>query len=222
MTPVTLFSDDYSGNRSKQYTPYESWSMNFVAMSFEGRTKRENTFFIRTAPKTDGANALTVIPCIADDIKDLEKGTLTFSEEENETVLVTAPLLFILAENPAHSNVCGILGSTTVFPCRKCYYRNIKKAKNKDYTVSVNILNILANIRTKKDYKDALDANIIIDDAVEYSISAKNLSFRNLGSERLSNIESYNPARDTLMEISYTILLGVGKYLVNHLFKINF
>lgn len=220
VTPITLFSDDYSGNKSKQHNPYESWSMNFAAMSFEDRTKRENTFFIWTAPKTDGINALTVIPYIADDLKDLEKGRLMFSAEENELVLVTAPLLFILADNPAHSNICGILRLTTLYPCRKCYFRNIKKLKNKDYSVSADTLNSFSNIRTKKDYQDALDVNKVIEGAIKYPVAAKNLSFRNLGSERLLDLESYNPARDTPVEVLRTILLGVGKYLINHLFKV--
>ncbi|KAI7891101.1 uncharacterized protein EV154DRAFT_91175 [Mucor mucedo] len=221
VTPITLFSDDYSGNMSKQHNPYESWSMNFAGLPFEDRSKRENTCFIWTAPKTDGINALSIIPFIVDDLKILEKGVLMYSAEENEMILVTAPLMFIMADNPAHSDICGILGMTTVFPCRKCYFRNIKKRKNEIYAVTPEQLLAKYNNRTKGDYVLALDPNAVITNAVEFPVAAKLLSYRNLGgSERLLELASYNPAEDTPVEILHTILLGVGKYLVNHLIKV--
>lgn len=221
VSPITLFSDDYSGNMSKQHNPFESWSMTCAAMPFSMRTKRENTFFIWTGPKKGGVNALSIIPFIVDDLKEMEKGKLMFSVEENEVVLVTAPLVFILADNPAHSDICGILGLTTVFPCRKCYFRNHKKKKNAPYNVPINMLTRNYNRRTKEDYVTASnDEKALIVDAVEYPLTAKLLSYRNLGSERLLELDSYDPGQDTPVEILHTILLGVAKYLVNHLIKV--
>lgn len=221
VSPITLFSDDYSGNMSKQHNPFESWSMTCAAMPFGMRTKRENTFFVWTGPNKSGVNALSIIPFIVDDLKEMETGKLMFSAEDNEMVLVTAPLIFILADNPAHSDICGILGLTTVFPCRKCYFRNHKKKKNESYNVSIDMLNRNYNRRTKEDYIAAShDEKAIIEDAVEYPLAADLLSYRNLGSERLLELDSYDPAQDTPVEILHTILLGVAKYLVNHLIKV--
>ncbi|KAI7890774.1 uncharacterized protein EV154DRAFT_481904 [Mucor mucedo] len=198
VTPITLFSDDYSGNMSKQHNPYESWSMSFAGLPFEDRWKWENTCFIWTVPKTDGINALSIIPFIVDDLKILEKGVLMYSAEENEMVLVTAPLMFIMANNPAHSDICGILGMTKVFPCRKCYFRNIKKRKNEIYAVTPEQLLAKYNVRTKGDYVLALDPNAVITNAVEFLFAAKLVSYRNLGgSDRLLQLASYYPAEDT-------------------------
>jgi hypothetical protein len=66
----------------------------------------------------------------------LEKGVFVYSAEEKEMVVVTDPLNFILADNPAHSDICGIIGLTTSHLCRKCYFMN-KKKRNQDYDVSV-------------------------------------------------------------------------------------
>ncbi|KAI7890759.1 uncharacterized protein EV154DRAFT_481888 [Mucor mucedo] len=227
-SPLKRNKCDSNGNivqnqyyKVKQYNPYESWFMNSAGLLFEDRSKRENACFIWTAPKTDGINALNIIPFIVDDLKVLEKGVLMYSAEEKEMVLVTAPLMCIMADNPAHSDICGILGMTTVFPCRKCYFRNIKKRKNEIYAVTPEQLLAKYIVRTKDDYVLALDHNAVIANAEEFPVGAKLLSYRNLdGSERLLELASYNPAEDTPVEILHTILLDIGRYLVNHLIKV--
>lgn len=219
--PVSLFTDDYSGNSSKQHNPFESWSMTCAAMPYSLRMKRENTFFIWTDSKKRGLTGLSVIPFIVDDLKKMETGKLMYSAEEDEIVLVTAPLTFILADNPAHSDICGILGLTTLFPCRKCYFRNNKKKKNEPYTVPLASLKKRYKRRTKAHYIAAsINDKVIIPDAVEHPLSAKALSYRNLGSEMFLVLESYDPAQDTPVEILHTILLGVAKYLVKHLIQV--
>ncbi|KAL0074921.1 hypothetical protein J3Q64DRAFT_1776641 [Phycomyces blakesleeanus] len=58
IVPIILFTDDTSGNRSKQYNPFESWK--------------------------DGANGMSLLPAIVDDFKKLKKGVKMFSAEDNE------------------------------------------------------------------------------------------------------------------------------------------
>ncbi|CAO3599404.1 unnamed protein product [Absidia cylindrospora] len=43
IVPLILFTDDTSGNSSKQYNKYDNWSMVCGALSFEARNNRENT-----------------------------------------------------------------------------------------------------------------------------------------------------------------------------------
>ncbi|KAG0803512.1 hypothetical protein G6F20_013462 [Rhizopus arrhizus] len=104
--PIIFFTDDTSGGSSKQHIPYESWSMTYAALPLEERGRRENTMFIGCAPKSDGINAMHFIPALVADMKALEKGVAMFSGEHNETVLVKAPVMFISADNPAHSDIC--------------------------------------------------------------------------------------------------------------------
>ncbi|KAG1456530.1 hypothetical protein G6F56_006808 [Rhizopus delemar] len=49
VAPITLYSDDTSGNRSKQYNNYDNYLMNMAAMEYRERTKRENNFFLCTS-----------------------------------------------------------------------------------------------------------------------------------------------------------------------------
>ncbi|KAG1031621.1 hypothetical protein G6F25_011963 [Rhizopus arrhizus] len=105
IVPIIFFTDDTSGGSSKQHIPYESWSMTYAALPLEERGRRENTMFIGCAPKSDGINAMHFIPAQVADMKALEKGIAMFSGEHNETVLVKAPVMFISADNPAHSDI---------------------------------------------------------------------------------------------------------------------
>ncbi|KAG1320243.1 hypothetical protein G6F63_014357 [Rhizopus arrhizus] len=129
IVPIIFFTDDTSGGSSKQHIPYESWSMTYAALPLEERGRRENTMFIGCAPKSDGINAMHFIPALVADMKALEKGVAMFSGEHNETVLVKAPVMFISADNPAHSDICGIQQQTTLYFCRKCYVRKSSKKK---------------------------------------------------------------------------------------------
>ncbi|OAD75367.1 C2H2-type zinc finger transcription factor [Phycomyces blakesleeanus NRRL 1555(-)] len=88
IAPVILFLDDTSGNTSKQFNPYESWTMKCAALSFEERCSIENILFISAIPK---------------------------KKEDNAYVLVVSPLLWIEADTPCHSELCS-LDRDTVIP----------------------------------------------------------------------------------------------------------
>ncbi|OBZ82690.1 hypothetical protein A0J61_09263 [Choanephora cucurbitarum] len=46
ISPIILFTDDTSGNSSKQFNAYESWSMRCASMSFKDRSSIENFHFL--------------------------------------------------------------------------------------------------------------------------------------------------------------------------------
>ncbi|OAD74362.1 hypothetical protein PHYBLDRAFT_67716 [Phycomyces blakesleeanus NRRL 1555(-)] len=120
---VILFSDNTSGNTSKQFNPYESWSMKCVGLSFEERCSIENILFISAIPKKKGANAASLLPEIVNDLKKLENGVVMFSAEDNAYVLVVSSLLWIEADTPCHSELCGLGAPNSTYPCRKCYIK---------------------------------------------------------------------------------------------------
>jgi hypothetical protein len=123
IAPIILFTDDTSGNRSKQYNAYESWSMKCAALSFKERSSIANIHFTSAIPKKDGAGGISLLPCIVDDLKQLEEGMIMYSAEHDEDVLVVAPLLWLEADTPCHSELCGLYSPTSLYPCRKCYTR---------------------------------------------------------------------------------------------------
>ncbi|KAL0086580.1 hypothetical protein F4703DRAFT_1724397, partial [Phycomyces blakesleeanus] len=118
--PIILFTDDTSGNRSKQYNPYESWSMKFAALSYEERSSIENIHFLSAIPKKKGASGMSLLPKIVEDFKRLKNRLVMFSAKDNENVLVASPLLWIEADTPCHSELCGLRVPTSLYPCRKC------------------------------------------------------------------------------------------------------
>jgi hypothetical protein len=87
--------------------------------------------FIGCAPKSDGVNAIHFIPGLTEDMLALEKGIPMYCSNANETVLMVAPVMFICADNPAHSDICGLLQQTTLYFCKKCYRLKLNKKKGK-------------------------------------------------------------------------------------------
>ncbi|CAO3600929.1 unnamed protein product [Absidia cylindrospora] len=61
---------------------------------------------------------------------------------------------------------------------------------------------------------------IIINGTSGNTVQAKVVSFRPTGSSLLLDLESFDPAKDTPVEILHSILLGIANYLVTHLIKI--
>ncbi|KAI8136692.1 hypothetical protein BJV82DRAFT_547949, partial [Fennellomyces sp. T-0311] len=63
--PLNLFSDDTSGNTSKKWNKFDSWSMVPAALPLAERNKRENTFLLCVH------NRLSAIDMLADIVDDL-------------------------------------------------------------------------------------------------------------------------------------------------------
>jgi hypothetical protein len=168
------------------------------------------------------------IPALVADMKALEKGVAMFSGEHNEAVLVKAPVMFIAADNPAHSDICGIQQQTTLYFCRKCYVRKSSKKKNRSLLesgITVESLNCVYNNRSRNHYilaaSDCSRKNVQIVDALEAgALNAYDLSFKNTGSQDLLLLNSFDPSQDTPVEALHCLPLGVAKYLIEHLVKI--
>ncbi|SAL95007.1 hypothetical protein [Absidia glauca] len=220
IVPVALFSDDTSGNSSKQYNKYDSWSMVCAALSFEDRNRRENTYFLGAVSGSESLSAVDMVPQIAADLKELEGDKVMYSAEHGEDVLVTAPILFITADNPRHAELVGLLHSTTLFPCRFCYFRKLDRNAP---GYNPELLNKRYLERTRDHYclaATTLDRSTMIPDVLENPIKASDLSYRTKGADDLLKLKSFDPSIDTPVEILHSILLGVADYLVQHLVKI--
>ncbi|OAD78722.1 hypothetical protein PHYBLDRAFT_163814 [Phycomyces blakesleeanus NRRL 1555(-)] len=181
IAPIILFTDDTSGNRSKQYNPYKSWSMKCAALSYEKRYSIENIHFLSVIPKKKRASGMSLLPTIVEDFKRLENGLMMFSTQDNENVLVASPLLWVEADTPCHSELCGLRASTWLYPCRKCYVvlqRTTEKLKDEVHYMGRH------DSRTKEHYLIAastLDRSYTVPDAplTGKTFKASKVSFRN-------------------------------------------
>ncbi|CEP09901.1 hypothetical protein, partial, partial [Parasitella parasitica] len=116
VVPLNLFTDDMSGNRTKKFNKFDSWSMVPAALPLAQRHQLEYTNFICTDL---ALSAMQMLPAIVDDLALLEKGVEMLTPE-GEKVLVVAPVQFITADNARHAEIASSRGATSSRPCRKC------------------------------------------------------------------------------------------------------
>eukprot|EP00731_Ephydatia_muelleri_P033683 Em0035g20a len=116
--PLVLFSDDTSGNKSKKWHKFESWSFMLAGLPRNLNAKHENIHFICCSDQMD---ALGMSGPIADELTGLEMdGIEVYDAYLNEQVLVIAPLLCIICDNPQASKLVNHLGGSANKYCRFC------------------------------------------------------------------------------------------------------
>ncbi|OAD74090.1 hypothetical protein PHYBLDRAFT_144548 [Phycomyces blakesleeanus NRRL 1555(-)] len=115
IVPLIFFTDDTSGNLSKQYNPYESWLMKCAGLSFRDRFSIENIRFIAIVPKKNSAKDVSILPVMVCNIKALEKSVVMFCEKENQYVLIVATVLWIEVNTFCHYELCGLSGPMSLY-----------------------------------------------------------------------------------------------------------
>ena len=115
--PIILFTDDSSGNKSKKWNKFDSWSFTVASLPKEDITKLDNINFICCSNQV---SAIDMIPEIARQLKCLEKGFIAYDSYLKLEVLVVSPLLCIIADNPRHSELLNHLGGKALKYCRMC------------------------------------------------------------------------------------------------------
>lgn len=118
MLPIQLFSDDTSGNRSKQWNKFDWWGLRLAGLSVSVNSKLHNIFFLCCSNKCD---ALDMLQPLVDDLIDLEmNGIVAYDVCLDREVLLVAPVLCLLADNPRHSELMNHSGSSANKFCRMC------------------------------------------------------------------------------------------------------
>ena len=121
MLPLILFTDDTSGNKSKKWHKFESWYLLLAGLPRHLNAKPENVHFLCSS---DSMSALDMATPIADELIQLENsGVDVYDAYQNEHVLVIAPLLCIICDNPMASQLLNHLGGSAKKYCRLCMVR---------------------------------------------------------------------------------------------------
>ena len=90
---------------------------NVLGLPQKLKNKLENIHFLCCSNKVD---ALTLAKPIVENLLKLENGVCMFDALSGKKVLVLAPVIFIMADNPMCSDLCNHQGSTANKFCRVC------------------------------------------------------------------------------------------------------
>ena len=117
VVPLLLICDDTSGNRSKQWNMFISWLLLLGGLPKHMNTQLQNIHFICTSNQV---SALEMACPIVEGLLKLEKGVFMYDAYFHQEVLVIAPLLALLADNPMASVLVSHLTGNPHRFCRIC------------------------------------------------------------------------------------------------------
>ena len=117
MVPIILFSDDVSGNRSKKWNGLDVWAMLLAGLPKQENAKLNNIHFISASNKV---STLELAEPMVKDLIKLEEGVLMYDAHLKRDVVVVAPVLCIIADNPRSSELLNHGGSAANKFCRLC------------------------------------------------------------------------------------------------------
>ncbi|KAI8449373.1 hypothetical protein BY996DRAFT_8407206 [Phakopsora pachyrhizi] len=124
--PLSIYSDDTSGNLSKQWNKHISIFMSLAGLPPHISNQEYNTLFVATS---NIATALELAAPVVEELNILStSGFFTFDHSLQEDVLVLPVILMFLGDSPMHAEITSTLHpNVSLQPCRICKL----KAKNK-------------------------------------------------------------------------------------------
>lgn len=81
------------------------------------KNKLENIHFVACSNRVD---AMTLAEPLVENLLQLENGIEVYDAFLEQKVIVVAPVMFIMADNPMSSDLCNHMGSTARKFCRMC------------------------------------------------------------------------------------------------------
>ena len=118
MLPLILFTDDTSGNKSKKWHEFNSWSLMLAGLPRHENSKIVNIHFITCS---DAASVIDMAEAIVPELLSIDRdGIEAYDASLNREVIVISPLMCILADNPRASELLNHLGSSARRYCRMC------------------------------------------------------------------------------------------------------
>lgn len=118
--PIILFTDDTSGNKSKKWHKFDSWSLMLAGLPRHENSKIPNIHFICCS---DVASAVDMAQGIVPELLSAEEGIEAYDALTKQQIIVLSPVICILADNPRASELLNHLGSSARKYCRMCMVR---------------------------------------------------------------------------------------------------
>ncbi|KAL5493197.1 hypothetical protein EMCRGX_G014341 [Ephydatia muelleri] len=200
MLPIILFSDDTSGNKSKKWHKFESWYMSLAGLPRHINARIENIHFLCCS---DSVCPLDMSKPISEELVRLEQeGVVVYDALYKEMVLVIAPLMCIVCDNPRASELLNHLGSSAIKYCRICM---CDKTENPDELSELRTMSLalqqIAEIEALRTEQEKIEMRKL------YGVR-----------ETLNPLFSIHADlyRCLPIEVLHTLLLGICKYILKH------
>ena len=116
--PIILYTDDLSGNKSKKWHECNNWCMMIAGLPRHMNNQLSN---IHLLTFSDAVSVLDMAKPIYNELCQLEKqGVCVYDAALERQVLVFAPVLFAICDNPRASELLNHRGSAARRFCRIC------------------------------------------------------------------------------------------------------
>ena len=116
MVPLILFTDDTSGNQSKKWNNFESWYLLLAGRGSHANAKPSNIHFLTTSNKVSPLDQS--VPIVEELLLLESEGIEAYDAFSDCQVLVVAPLICVICDNPRAKELCNQLASSTRKYCR--------------------------------------------------------------------------------------------------------
>ncbi|XP_064398445.1 uncharacterized protein LOC135345042 isoform X2 [Halichondria panicea] len=195
--PIILYSDDTSGNKSKKWNCFNSWCFLVAGLPRSENSQLRNIHFITCSNKV---SVLDMSRPVAEDIKTLQEGITVFDAFLKTEVIVRAPVVCLIADNPRAAEVINHRGGSSRKYCRKCMVDrevdpvDVSTLHTKD--VSLSQMRTIQSAQTESE-KESLRTSFGLRERENPMLSL--------------NVDLY---QSTPVECLHAILLGPVKYLL--------
>ena len=120
VVPLLIYTDDTSGNRSKKWNKFDCWCFMLAGLPRHMNAQLHNIHFISCSNQ---AHARELMEPLVAELKMLEQGVPVYDAHLQQEVLVVAPVLAFLCDNPRHSELLNHAGGNARKYCRMCMVR---------------------------------------------------------------------------------------------------
>ncbi|KAA1076465.1 hypothetical protein PGT21_007921 [Puccinia graminis f. sp. tritici] len=117
--PISLYSDDTSGNTSKKWNKHISYYFTLASLPPHLTNQHFHCHFLCTS---NSAGPMELAEAIVDDLIELQtEGVVAYDSSISEEVLVTSFLLCFLADTPMHAEITStVMPANARSQCRSC------------------------------------------------------------------------------------------------------
>ncbi|OAV99967.1 hypothetical protein PTTG_25122 [Puccinia triticina 1-1 BBBD Race 1] len=142
--PISLYSNDTSGNLSKKWNKHISYYFNLAGLPPKLTNQHFHCHFLCTS---NSAGTLELAEGIVDDIMELiEHGCPAYDSGLGKEVLVITSLLCFLADTPMHSEITStVMPNNARNPCRVCDLGVTRAAQKRSMAYLQFFLQVSAN-----------------------------------------------------------------------------